>query len=108
MEVRASRGDSVNTPAHQLPTIKEGSTLGFRFSVGTWCAIIGSIGTALVVLTGGVLWLSTMHDDVQSMKAAQARQAETLNAIRDTVREIEFRQKYGITAGLPSSPRAAP
>lgn len=96
------------TPAHQLPTIKEGSTLGFRFSVGTWCAIIGSLCTSIVLLIGGVLWLTSMHADVQVMKAAQAKQAETLDAIRDTVRDIEFRQRYGITAGLPAALKATP
>lgn len=98
----------MNTPAHQLPTIKEGSTFGFRFSVGTWCTIIGSLCAGLALLIGFVLWLNAMHDDVQAMKAAQGKQAETLDAIRDSVREIEFRQKYGITAGLPITPRTTP
>lgn len=98
----------MNTPAHQLPTIKEGSTLGFRFSVGTWCAIVGTAGGGIIILVGFCLWLNTMHVDVQALKELQKKQAETLERIEVTVREIEFRQKYGATSGLPSSTRANP
>jgi hypothetical protein len=91
----------VNTPAHQMPTIKEGSTIGFRFGVGTWCAIIGTIGGGIVILVGFCLWLNTMHVDVQALKDAQRRQAEASERIEAIVRDIEFRQRYGITAGIP-------
>lgn len=96
------------TPAHQLPTIKEGSTVGFRFNVGTWCAIAGSLGTGAIVLVGFCIWLNTMHADVQALKGSQAKQADTLERIEATVREIEWRQKYGITAGLPAPVNETP
>jgi hypothetical protein len=98
----------VNTPAHQLPTIKEGSTLGFRFSVGTWSAIIGSFTGGIIVLIGFCIWLNTMHVDVQMLKESQKIQAETLRRIESTVQDIEFRQRYGITAGMPSAGKATP
>ena len=88
----------MNTPAHQLPTVTEKTTVGARFTLAQW--LVGGCTFA-----GGIIWLSTMHADVQSVKESQKKQAETLEMIRDTVREIEFRQKYGITAGLP---RATP
>jgi hypothetical protein len=98
----------VTTPAHQLPTIKEGSTIGFRFSVGTWCAIVGSLGSALVVFVGFCIWLHAMYTDVQTMKAQQAEQAEVLQSIDRTVREIEIRQTFGVTTSLPKPPRVSP
>lgn len=90
------------TPDHQLPTILDGSTLGFRFSVSTWCIIVAALVAGVSTLIGFVLWLNTMHDDVQGLKGTQLRQADTLERIESVVREIEFRQKYGITAGLPA------
>ncbi len=96
------------TPDHQLPTIRDGSTVGFRFSVSTWCAIAGGLVTGAVILVGFCIWLNTMHDDVQGLKGTQLRQADTLERIEAVVREIEFRQKYGVTAGLAPGTKANP
>ena len=96
------------TPAHQLPTIKEGSTVGFRFNVGTWCAVVACLIAGLVTLIGFVRWLDALYADVQSLKGGAIKQVETLERIEATVREIEFRQKYGITAGLPPGLKANP
>ena len=62
----------------------------------------------IVILVGFCIWLNTMHVDVQSLKGSQSKQADTLERIEATVREIEFRQKYGITAGLPIPTKANP
>ena len=98
----------MTTPAHQLPTIKEGSTVGFRFNVGTWCAIVACLVAGIVTLVGLIRWLDAMYADVQALKASQTKQVETLERIEGSVREIEFRQKYGITAGLPGPVKANP
>lgn len=98
----------MNTPAHQLPTIKEGTTLGVRFSVGTWCAIIGTLGSAVVVVVGFAIWLHTIYADQKEMKAAQEAQAEVLKRIELSIQEIEFRQKYGIVTALPKPPMVTP
>lgn len=96
------------TPAHQMPTVTEKTTFGARFTLGQWWVIISTLVGGIVLLVGFILWLTAMHDDVQTMKTQQSKQAETLDAIRDTVRDIEFRQKYGITAGLPAASKATP
>jgi hypothetical protein len=98
----------MTTPAHQLPTIKEGTTLGVRFSVGTWCAIVGFIGSSLAIVVGFAIWLHTIYADQQEMKEAQSKQAEVLKRIEDAVREIEFRQKYGVFSSLPRPTTANP
>ena len=98
----------MNTPAHQLPTIKEGSTIGFRFNVGTWCAIAGTFGTGLTIFVGFCIWLHNMHTDVQAMKEQQEKQAKVLDSIDRTVREIELRQTFGITTSLPRPAPVAP
>ncbi len=99
------------TPPDQMPTVRESSTVGFRFSVGTWCAIIGSTLGGLVVFVGFCIWLNTMHVDLQTVKSAQEkdaearaasddRQAERFQRIEKALEEIQFRQKYGITAAI--------
>ncbi len=96
------------TPATQLPTIREGTTLGFRFTVAQWSAIIGSLLGCLVVLVGFSIWLNTMHVDVQALKDSQAQTSGALQRIEKSLNEIEFRQKYGITTSLPSAGSARP
>ncbi len=98
----------MTTPTHPMPTIREGSTLGLRFTVGTWCAIVGTVGTGIVVVIGFAVWLHTVYQNQERMQKEQERQAEVLNRIERSVSEIEFRQKYGITTSLPSSPKATP
>ncbi len=96
------------TPATQLPTIREGTTLGFRFTVAQWSAIIGSLIGGLVVLVGFSIWLNTMHVDVQALKDSQVQQAGALQRIERSLSEIEFRQRYGITTSLPPAASARP
>lgn len=96
------------TPDHQLPTIRDTSTVGVRFSVGTWCLIVAALVAGLSTLIGFVLWLNNLHDAVDGLKGTQLRQADTLERIESSLREIEFRQKYGITAGLPAVVKVSP
>ncbi len=103
------------TPPHQLPTIKEGSTVGFRFNVGTWCAVVACLIAGLVTLIGFVRWLDAMHADVQALKGSQEKAAQraesqdaTLRRIEETCKDIDLRQRYGITAGLPAPVKANP
>ncbi len=96
------------TPPHQLPTIRESSTLGLRFGVGTWCVIAAVLVSGVCTLIGAVRWCDAIHAKQEAQGAVQVRQTETLERIEATVREIEFRQKYGITAGLPGTVKANP
>ncbi len=94
------------TPGMQLPTIREGTTLGFRFTVAQWAAIIGSAFGGLTMIIGACIWLYILYANVETMKESQKSLTESVQRIETSVREIEFRQKYGITTTLPASSRS--
>lgn len=109
------------TPPRQLPTVREGTTFGMRFSVATWATIAGAASTALVGFATVVIFSYVMWSDVQSLKESQKKaeataaeqaaylqamkeqQSASLQVIKDTLREIEWRQKYGATTALPGT-----
>jgi hypothetical protein len=104
-----------NTPAGQFPAVTEGTRFRFNFTIGTWWAIGSTLITAVTVLIGFVLWLNAMHTDIAAGKVAQDKQGEMLEdqakmlrRIEDTVRDIEFRQRYGIPSSISRAPGAAP
>jgi hypothetical protein len=86
--------------------------------------ILAAIASGLVGFACCVIFSYVMWSDVQLLKESQKKseaaaieqaaesarafkaQAEALQAIKDSVREIEWRQKLGSTSALPStSPR---
>lgn len=111
----------MTTPGHQFPALSEESVVRAKVKVSTLFAILGVIGTALVGFAGCVIFSFVMWSDVQLLKESQKKseaaaieqaaesskafkaQAEALQAIKDSVHEIEWRQKFGATAAQPST-----
>ena len=116
----------MKTPSNPLPIISEDTIFRAKARVSTLVAIIGAACTGLVGFATIVIFSYVMWSDVQLLKesqrkaeAAAVEQAlesakanrtltEALQAIKDSVKEIEYRQRYGVTASNQPNPLRQP
>jgi hypothetical protein len=106
-----------DTPPRQMPTVREGTTFGLRFSVATWAAIVTAGGSCLVVFAGGCIWLYKLWAGQEASRDWQVKfeqryeqdlekRTQAERAMQAALDEMLFRQKYGVTASVPpSTPR---
>lgn len=105
-----------DTPPRQFPSLSEDSVVRAKLKISTLVAIIGAAFTSLIGFATVVIFSYVMWSDVQTLKESQRKTAEAFEAqaaalqvIKDSVKEIEWRQKYGHTASQPSTtPRNTP
>lgn len=115
-----------DTPGKQFPSLSEDTVVRAKAKLSTLVAIAGAACTALVCFASVVIFSYAMWSDVQFLKekqrAAEAaaveqarqtvvafeKQAEALQAIKDSVKEIEWHQKYGATTAIPKPPATQP
>ncbi len=110
----------MTTPG-QLPIVTEDTAFRAKLKLTTLWAIGSMLVAGFVAAMGAGIWLYILYADVQTLKeelkdakrvsvesqaataAAFAKQAEALGVIRDSVKEIEWRQKFGSVTTVPSS-----
>ncbi len=69
------------TPGGPLPVINEKTRVGFNLQ--TWGAIIVCSATAISVGVSFAIWLTVMHDDVQTLIKSVGAIQEDIRALKD-------------------------